>query len=115
MPEVIPVASYGDLVRDDQLDLAAADAIVSALAQSGDAVDVIHLPRPLAEENVLDSEEGTDSVFVVDLDADRETGDAYYARQGRRTAWLPKGATRVYVEARDADILVPGHEQEGSA
>lgn len=118
MRDVISVASYSELVRDDHLDIHQADAIASALgATSSTAADVVFLPRPLAEEKVLESEDGTDCVFVVDLDGDRETGDAYYARQGRRTAWLPKSTTRIYVESEGADIHIPesGHEQEGSA
>jgi hypothetical protein len=117
MPDVIPVATYHDLVSDDHLELAAADAIARALDRTADAdVDVLHLPRPLAEEKVLDPEDGTDCVFVVELVPQRETGAAYYARQGRRGCWLPKSATRIYRSGADADILVPdtGHEQEGS-
>ncbi len=117
MQRTIPVESYSDLIHDDHLDLRDSDAIATALARIGDVVDVVYLPRPLAEENVLDSEDGTDCVFVVELLSERETGDAYYAQQGRATAWLPKDATRIYVEAADADIYVPDSpsETEGSA
>lgn len=116
MSEVITVASFDDLLRDDALDVQEADAIAAALDHDDD-VDVVRLPRPLAEENVLEAEQGTDTVFVVDLDGERETGDTYYGKQARRTAWLPKGATRIYVQADDADVIAPesAHEQEESA
>jgi hypothetical protein len=117
MPEVIPVETYHDLVSDDHLGLAAANAIARALDRTAAAdVDVLYLPRPLAEEKVLDSEDDTDCVFIAEFVADRETGAAYYARQGRRGCWLPKSATCIYRSGADADILVPdtGYEQEGS-
>jgi len=117
MPEVIRIEAYGDLVCDDALDLQAADAIASALSVTSSAdVAVLHLPRPLAEEKVLKPEDESDQVFIAEFVADRETGAAYYARQGRRGCWVPKSATRIYRSGADADILVPdtGHEQEGS-
>ena len=118
MSEVIPVEAYGDLIRDDHLDLGEADAIANALERTrAKGVDVLHLPQPLAEEKLLNPEDGTDCVFVAELLPERETGDAYYAKQGPGGSWLPKGATRIYVAADDADIYVPepAPETEGSA
>ncbi|WP_134668986.1 hypothetical protein [Halorussus marinus] len=43
-------------------------------------------------------------MFVVKLRPERETDSAYYAWQGWRAAWFPKVASRVYVQASDADI-----------
>ena len=117
MPEVIPVATYAGLISDEHLKLKHADAIATALDRIGDDVHVVYLPKELAEQNTLEPEDGTDSVFVVEFVSERETDDAYYARQGLSGAWLPKSATRVYVETDGADILVPntGQETEGSA
>jgi hypothetical protein len=118
MPTVIPVEAYHDLVSDDDLDLREADAIASALDRtSGKGVDVLHLPRELAAEKILDPEEGTECVFVAELLPERETDDAYYAKQGACGNWLPKSTTRIYVQATDADIYVPDRSQEteGSA
>jgi hypothetical protein len=118
MSEVIPVASYGEIVSDDALDLRQADAIATALeATSETGSDVFYLPRPLADEKILEPEEGADCVFVAELLPERETGDAYYAKQGPGGVWLPKSTTRIYVVAQGADIYVPdaGQETEGSA
>lgn len=117
MPEVIPVATYAGLISDEHLKLQHADAIAVALDRVDGDIHVVYLPKELAEQNSLEPEDGTDSVFVAELVSERETGDAYYARQGLSGAWVPKDATRIYVEADGADILVPdtGHETEGSA
>ncbi|WP_435175714.1 hypothetical protein [Halorussus sp. AFM4] len=118
MPEVIPVEAYHDLVSDDHLNLEEADAIAGALNRvTGNDVDVLYLPAELAEEKVLEPEDGTESVFVARLVPERETQAAYYARQGLGGAWVPKAATRIYVAAGDSDIYAPAstHETEGSA
>ena len=117
MPEVIPVEAYADLVSDDHLNLGEADTVAKALDRTRNkGVDVLYLPRELAEEKALDPEDGTDSVFVAGLLPERETDDAYYAKQGPSGVYLPKSETRVYIEASNADIYIPdsGHETEGS-
>ena len=116
MLKVIPISSYGDLVSDKVLSLQEADAVAGALNQTTDFDSyVVFIPRELAEEKPFDPEEGTDSVFVLELVEERETDAAYFARQGRSTAFIPKSATRVYVSRGDADIYAYSQETEGSA
>lgn len=117
MPEVT-VNSYGDLISDDHLDLAASDTLAEVLPTSDSQV-AFWLPHWLTEEKVFDPAGKSDQVIVAEVVPERETEKAYYVRQGNAADWIPKSTARIYRTAPGAEIVSPqaslGESTEGSA
>ena len=105
MPEVT-VATYADLLSDEDLDLVDSDTLAEILPVD-DGQLAFWLPQWLAEEKPIEPAGQSDQVFVGERLVERETEKAYYVRQGNAGVWIPKSVARVYQTTPDADIVSP--------
>ena len=102
----VTVSSYGDLISDDALTVASADAVAQAL---NDGVEfVAHVPEWLFGAKGFDP--GPEGILTGPLVYESEK--AYLVEIEGKDVWLPKSAIRVYEAAPDAQLYTPTQEQE---
>lgn len=98
------VGSYGDLITDDELDVAAADAV--AIALTAEYEFVAWVPRWLLSQKDIPCSKWHDEIVAGSVVVDGS--GAYLVSVDSEESWLPKSQIRVYVQAADAEIYVSG-------
>lgn len=99
------VASYGDLIAHDSLNVERADAVAHALTDG--AAVAIHAPEWLLYGSDLTPVHHPE---VVGVSIERESKKAYLVDSEGGEDWLPKSQIEVFEGADDASFVVPGLE-----
>ena len=97
------IASYGDLISADELDISAVDAVAHELDSGSEFVAWV--PEWLLDEKDIESSVHHQDIVAGEIE--HETDAAYLISVGRDEAWLPKSQIHVYTQAEDAEIVVP--------